>query len=184
VVSSPTRVVINPHSYDRPELGLEVWKPDRLDGNLMPMLTPAYPSSNSSFSVSASTKSVMQDEFERGVAEVHSLACRVGSCRVGSWLRSRTHLQPPHHATWVSPCLSCARGERADGSHHDHVARQARLVLTVHTLQLFLALRLLPCSGFRGGKSNGCRILCGARHGATALFGQGTLPPWEDCTAP
>ncbi|XP_038984582.1 nuclear poly(A) polymerase 1 isoform X2 [Phoenix dactylifera] len=50
-------------------LGLSVWDPrknfkDRL--HQMPIITPAYPSMNSSYNVSSSTLRVMTDEFQRG----------------------------------------------------------------------------------------------------------------------
>lgn len=50
-------------------LGLCVWDPrknfkDRL--HQMPIITPAYPSMNSSYNVSSSTLRVMTDEFQRG----------------------------------------------------------------------------------------------------------------------
>lgn len=50
-------------------LGFQVWDPrtsvaDRY--HLMPIITPAYPQQNSTFNVSASTKRVIQAEFDRG----------------------------------------------------------------------------------------------------------------------
>eukprot|EP00127_Corallochytrium_limacisporum_P001647 Clim_evm5s74 gene=Clim_evmTU5s74 len=52
------------------ELNYTVWNPkvNRRDAqHLMPVITPAYPSMNSTYNVSQSTKKVMLGEFERGV---------------------------------------------------------------------------------------------------------------------
>lgn len=55
-------------TYDA-NLGLQVWTPSgfRNRQHVMPILTPAYPSMNSSMSVSELTLSVMKDEFKRGL---------------------------------------------------------------------------------------------------------------------
>ncbi|KAL5544890.1 hypothetical protein UlMin_008674 [Ulmus minor] len=50
-------------------LGLQIWDPRRNPENryhLMPIITPAYPSMNSSYDVSSSTLRVMTEEFQRG----------------------------------------------------------------------------------------------------------------------
>lgn len=56
---------------DNVNLGFQVWDPrvnvaDRY--HLMPIITPAYPQQNSTFNVSISTKRVILNEFERGMA--------------------------------------------------------------------------------------------------------------------
>uniref|UniRef100_A0A7S1CGZ1 Poly(A) polymerase n=1 Tax=Bicosoecida sp. CB-2014 TaxID=1486930 RepID=A0A7S1CGZ1_9STRA len=50
-------------------LGLPVWNPEknhREKFQRMPIITPAYPASNSSFNVTNSTLKIMRDEFKRG----------------------------------------------------------------------------------------------------------------------
>jgi poly(A) polymerase len=56
---------------DTVKLGFPVWDPrvnvsDRY--HLMPIITPAYPQQNSTFNVSVSTRTVMQEEFKQGLA--------------------------------------------------------------------------------------------------------------------
>ncbi|KAK1120611.1 hypothetical protein K0M31_012217 [Melipona bicolor] len=56
---------------DNVNLGFPVWDPrvnisDRY--HLMPIITPAYPQQNSTFNVSVSTRTIMQDAFENGLS--------------------------------------------------------------------------------------------------------------------
>lgn len=56
---------------DNVNLGFPVWDPrvnvgDRF--HLMPIITPAYPQQNSTFNVSLSTRTIMQDAFENGLS--------------------------------------------------------------------------------------------------------------------
>ena len=58
---------------DQVALGFQVWDPrvnvhDRY--HLMPIITPAYPQQNSTFNVSKSTRAVLQEAFEAGLATV------------------------------------------------------------------------------------------------------------------
>jgi poly(A) polymerase len=56
-----TQIKPNPPEYDR-----EVWSSENYPSHVMPIITPAYPSMNSSLSVTTYTKAVMMTEFKRG----------------------------------------------------------------------------------------------------------------------
>ncbi|KAK9071860.1 hypothetical protein SSX86_008290 [Deinandra increscens subsp. villosa] len=65
-------------------LGLQIWDPRRNPKDkyhLMPIITPAYPSMNSSYNVSSSTLQIMTEEFKRG----HDI-CEAMVLSNGSWL--------------------------------------------------------------------------------------------------
>ncbi|XP_071685793.1 nuclear poly(A) polymerase 1-like isoform X1 [Rutidosis leptorrhynchoides] len=65
-------------------LGLPIWDPRRNHKDkfhLMPIITPAYPSMNSSYNVSSSTLRIMTDEFKRG----HDI-CEAMVLNNGSWV--------------------------------------------------------------------------------------------------
>ncbi|KAK1428807.1 hypothetical protein QVD17_17647 [Tagetes erecta] len=71
-------------AIEKGSLGLEIWDPiknfkDR--NHLMPIITPAYPSMNSSYNVSSSTLWIMTEEFKRG----HNI-CEAMVLNNGSWL--------------------------------------------------------------------------------------------------
>ncbi|KAJ0801572.1 putative polynucleotide adenylyltransferase [Helianthus annuus] len=66
-------------------LGLQIWDPRKNPKdkyNLMPIITPAYPSMNSSYNVSSSTLRIMTQEFKRG----HNV-CEAMVLNNGSWLQ-------------------------------------------------------------------------------------------------
>ncbi|XP_076913302.1 nuclear poly(A) polymerase 1-like [Bidens hawaiensis] len=65
-------------------LGLQIWDPRKNPKDkyhLMPIITPAYPSMNSSYNVSSSTLRIMTEEFKRG----HEV-CEAMVLNNGSWL--------------------------------------------------------------------------------------------------
>ncbi|KAF5814742.1 putative polynucleotide adenylyltransferase [Helianthus annuus] len=65
-------------------LGLQIWDPRKNPKDkyhLMPIITPAYPSMNSSYNVSSSTLRIMTQEFKRG----HNV-CEAMVLNNGSWL--------------------------------------------------------------------------------------------------
>ncbi|XP_049814791.1 poly(A) polymerase type 3 isoform X1 [Schistocerca nitens] len=75
----PQPVLLKPP--DTVNLGFPVWDPrinaaDRY--HLMPIITPAYPQQNSTFNVSISTRTIMQEEFKQGLAITEDIM--VGKC--------------------------------------------------------------------------------------------------------
>ncbi|KAE9018023.1 hypothetical protein PR003_g13269 [Phytophthora rubi] len=62
-------------------LGLEVWNANAGHNRyqVMPILTPAYPSMNSSFNVSTHSLTVMKEEFKRGLTIVQDVLSKGGS---------------------------------------------------------------------------------------------------------
>ncbi|ETI43473.1 hypothetical protein L914_11098 [Phytophthora nicotianae] len=62
-------------------LGLEVWNANAGHNRyqVMPILTPAYPSMNSSFNVSTHSLAVMKEEFKRGLTIVQDVLSKGGS---------------------------------------------------------------------------------------------------------
>ncbi|RHY32840.1 hypothetical protein DYB32_002190 [Aphanomyces invadans] len=67
-------------TYDA-KLGLEIWNAN-VGGNrfqVMPILTPAYPSMNSSYNVSVHSLSVMKEEFSRGLETVKAIIASGGT---------------------------------------------------------------------------------------------------------
>ncbi|CAI5704985.1 hypothetical protein KXD40_001731 [Peronospora effusa] len=63
------------------KLGLEVWNANAGHNRyqVMPILTPAYPSMNSSFNVSTHSLMVMKEEFKRGLKIVQDVLSKGGS---------------------------------------------------------------------------------------------------------
>ncbi|KAL7693232.1 putative nucleotidyltransferase, class I-like, poly(A) polymerase [Plasmopara halstedii] len=63
------------------KLGLEVWNANAGHNRyqVMPILTPAYPSMNSSFNVSTHSLAVMKKEFKRGLTIVQDVLSKGGS---------------------------------------------------------------------------------------------------------
>ncbi|EFA75017.1 polyA polymerase [Heterostelium album PN500] len=64
-VPGPTPVLLCP-IQDGGIFAAKVWNQKRDKSHLMPILTPAYPSMNSTYNVSKSTLSLLKDEFARG----------------------------------------------------------------------------------------------------------------------
>lgn len=67
----PTPVMLKEMDEDYLGLNFSVWDPrvNPSDANhLMPIITPAYPQQNSTFNVTFSTRSIMQDEFKRAMS--------------------------------------------------------------------------------------------------------------------
>lgn len=62
--SSP--VLLCSISSGNPSLGFQVWSPHANNRHLMPIITPSYPSMNTTHNVSASTLASMKKEIERG----------------------------------------------------------------------------------------------------------------------
>ncbi|KAL8234209.1 hypothetical protein R6Q59_020309 [Mikania micrantha] len=85
----PNPVMLCP--IEEGSLGLQIWDPRRNPKDkyhLMPIITPAYPSMNSSYNVSSSTLRIMTEEFKRG----HNI-CEAMVLKNGSWLE----LFEPYH---------------------------------------------------------------------------------------
>lgn len=63
---SPFPVMLCPISQGNPNLGFKVWMAHNNQKHLMPIITPAYPSMNTTHNVSTSTLAVMKEELKRG----------------------------------------------------------------------------------------------------------------------
>ena len=75
-------------------LGLQVWDPRKYPKDrfhLMPIITPAYPSMNSSYNVSSSTLRIMSEEFKRG-SEICEVLSYNASCFVWTLFKNHCHL--------------------------------------------------------------------------------------------
>ena len=65
VWSWPKAVDLTPRVV-RADLRLAIWDEKRSQGDLMPVITPAYPCMNSTFNITVSTKRVLEQELARG----------------------------------------------------------------------------------------------------------------------
>lgn len=93
---------------DNVNLGFPVWDPrvnvaDRF--HLMPIITPAYPQQNSTFNVSNSTRSVMTEEFQAGLAITDQIL--TGSSHWPQLFERRNFFVKYRHYLMVIATASC-----------------------------------------------------------------------------
>jgi len=82
----PTPIQLN-HPYDGIEVPVQQW--DKFVGrdDKMPIITPAYPNTNSSYNVTNATLKVMRREFERGLADVRRVMSSPEPVTAKDWAR-------------------------------------------------------------------------------------------------
>jgi len=97
------------------KLNFPVWDPRTCPGDryhLMPIITPAYPNQNSTFNVSMSTRTVMEEEFKLGFQIMDDIYCNKSNWESlftpGNFFQKYKHYivlsaystNPEHHLEW------------------------------------------------------------------------------------
>ncbi|EME32553.1 poly(A) polymerase [Galdieria sulphuraria] len=80
----PNPVLLTSISPGKPSCGFKVWNPAVFPADrkhLMPVITPAYPSMNSTHNVSRTTLRIIQEEIHRGLEITDKILCQSNSSR-------------------------------------------------------------------------------------------------------